>query len=137
MLVVAQHPVHSARYPAIDVHTHVSSVFGRQRSRDPKDPTAVSAFRQLDEIVGWMDQLNIQTLNNLTGGYGKTLKHNVSDLQERYKGRFLNCVVPAYEKFREPNYPLWQAKELQRAKAAGAIGLKILKTYRARRLGAL
>ncbi len=127
MLVVAEHPVQRARYPVIDVHTHVSSVFGRQRSRDPKESMA-AAFKQLDEIVGWMDQLNIQTLNNLTGGYGEALKRNVSELQEGYKGRFLNCVVPAFEKFQEPNYPAWQAEELQRAKAAGASGLKILKT---------
>ncbi len=127
MLVVAEHPVQRARYPVIDVHTHVSSVFGRQMSHDPKDSMA-AAFKQLDEIVGWMDQLNIQTLNNLTGGYGEALKRNVSDLQEGYKGRFLNCVVPAFEKFQEPNYPAWQAEELQRAKAAGASGLKILKT---------
>ncbi len=127
MLVVAEHPVQRARYPVIDVHTHVSSVFGRQRSRDPKESMA-AAFKQLDEIVGWMDQLNIQTLNNLTGGYGEALKRNVSDLQEGYKGRFLNCVVPAFEKFQESNYPAWQAEELQRAKAAGASGLKILKT---------
>ena len=127
MLVVAEHPVQRARYPVIDVHTHVSSVFGRQMSHDPKDSMA-AAFKQLDEIVGWMDQLNIQTLNNLTGGYGEALKRNVSDLQEGYKGRFLNCVVPAFEKFQESNYPAWQAEELQRAKAAGASGLKILKT---------
>jgi len=32
------------------------------------------------------------------------------------------------DKLREPNYPAWQAEELQRAKEAGAIGLKITKT---------
>jgi predicted TIM-barrel fold metal-dependent hydrolase len=128
MLVVPEHPTPRARYPVIDVHTHISGVFGRQRAADPSAAVAESAFKQLDQIVSWMDQLNIETLNNLTGGYGETLKRNVSDLQGRYKGRFLNCVVPAYDKLREPNYPTWQADELQRAKEAGAIGLKITKT---------
>ncbi len=128
MLVVPEHPTLRARYPVIDVHTHISGVFGQQRATDSRATVADSAFKQLDQIVNWMDQLNIKTLNNLTGGYGETLKRNVSDLQGRYKGRFLNCVVPAYDKFREPNYPAWQAEELRRAKDAGAIGLKITKT---------
>jgi predicted TIM-barrel fold metal-dependent hydrolase len=128
MLVVPERPTLRARYPVIDVHAHISGVFGRQRATDPSATVADSAFKQLDQIVSWMDQLNIETLNNLTGGYGETLKRNVSDLQGRYKGRFLNCVVPAYDKLRDPNYPAWQAEELQRAKEAGAIGLKISKT---------
>ena len=94
MLVVPERSTLRARYPVIDVHTHISGVFGRQRVTDPSATVADSAFRQLDQIVSWMDQLNIETLNNLTGGSGETLKRNVSDLQGRYKGRFLNCVVP-------------------------------------------
>lgn len=128
MLVVPERPTLRARFPVIDVHTHISSVFGRQRATDPSAAVADSAFKQLDQIVIWMDRLNIQRLNNLTGGYGETLKRNVSDLQGRYKGRFLNCVTPAYDKLRDPNYAAWQAEELQRAKEAGAIGLKISKT---------
>src|SRR5262245_60874132 len=126
MLVVPEHPVLRARFPVIDVHSHISNVYGPQRATD--SGAADSVFKQLDQIVGWMDQLNIKTFNNLTGGYGETLKRSISDLQGRYKGRFLNCVVPAYDKLREPNYPAWQADELQRAKEAGAIGLKITKT---------
>lgn len=120
MLVVPEHPTQRARYPVIDVHTHISEVFGQQGATDLK--------AAVDQIVSWMDQLNIKTLNNLTGGYGEILKRNVSELQGRHKGRFLNCVVPAYEKLREPNYPAWQAEELQRARDAGAVGLKITKT---------
>jgi predicted TIM-barrel fold metal-dependent hydrolase len=128
MLVVPEHPTLRARYPVIDVHTHISSVFGQGYTTDPNATVPDSALKQLDQIVSWMDQLNIKTLNNLTGGYGETLKRNVSNLQGRYKGRFLNCVVPAYERLREANYPAWQAEELQRARDAGAIGLKITKT---------
>lgn len=127
MLVVPEHPTPRARFPVIDVHTHVSRLFGQQRVRDPQVPASAAVFKHLDGIVGVMDQLNIQTLNNLTGGYGETLKQYVSDLQKRYPGRFLNCVQPAYEKIREANYPAWQAEELQRAKEAGAVGLKINK----------
>jgi len=129
MLVVPEHPVARARFPVIDVHTHLSSVFGRSRSSQGASPEATAnAFKQLDEILGWMDSMNIRTLQNLTGGWGDALKQNVRDLQERYKGRFINCVVPAYDKVREPGFPQWQADELKRAKDAGAWGLKITKT---------
>ncbi|MFB3825119.1 MAG: amidohydrolase family protein [Bryobacteraceae bacterium] len=129
MLVVPEHPVARARFPVIDVHTHLASVFGRRRARNLANPEpAVEAFRQLDEIIGWMDSLNIKILNNVSGGYGEDLKQNVQDLQERYKGRFLNCVTPGYDRLREPNYPQWQGEEMKRAREAGAVGLKIAKS---------
>ena len=129
MLVVPENPVPRAKYPVIDVHTHLSSVFGRRRARSAASPEpAPQAFKQLDEIVGWMDSMNIRTLSNVTGGYGDDLKQNVRDLQERYKGRFYNCTVPAYDKLEQPDYPQWQADEMKRARDAGAIGLKISKT---------
>ena len=128
-LVVPENPVARARFPVIDVHTHISSVFGRRRARNAGQPElAVDAFRQLNQIVAWMDELNIQTLTNVTGGYGNDLKQNVRDLQERYKGRILNCVVPGYDRLGEQKYPQWQAEEIRRAKESGAVGLKISKT---------
>jgi predicted TIM-barrel fold metal-dependent hydrolase len=129
MLVVPEHPVNRAQFPVIDVHTHISSVFGRRRAREANNPEpAPEAFRTLDQIASWMDELNIRTLNNLTAGYGDALKQNVRDLQERYKGKFINCVVPGYDRLKEPNYSQWQADEIKRAKDAGAVGLKISKT---------
>ena len=129
MLVVPENPVPRAKYPVIDVHTHLSSVFGRRRARNAASPEpSPQAFKQLDEIVGWMDSMNIRTLSNVTGGYGDDLKQNVRDLQERYKGRFFNCTVPTYDRLEQPDYPKWQADEMKRARDAGAIGLKISKT---------
>jgi len=127
MLVVPENPVPRAKFPVIDVHTHLSSVFGRRRAREATAP-APEAFTQLDQIIGWMDNMNIQALSNVTGGYGDDLKNNVRDLQERYKGRFFNCTVPAYDRIEQPDYPKWQADEMKRARDAGAIGLKISKT---------
>jgi hypothetical protein len=126
MLVVPQHPTPRAKYPVIDVHTHVSFVLGKRRTAG--SPEMAKAFGQVDAIAGWMDTLNIRTMVNLTGGFGDLLKQNVRDLQERYKGRFFNCVEPAYDRFREPNFPQWQADEIARGKQAGAVGVKVLKT---------
>ena len=83
MLVVPHHPTPRAKYPVIDVHTHVSSVFPRRRAAG--SPDMAKAFRQIDAIAGWMETLNIRTMLNLTGGYGDLLKQNISDLQDRYK----------------------------------------------------
>jgi len=126
MLAVPEHPTPRAKYPVIDVHTHVSSVFPRRRAEG--SPEVAKAAAQIDAIAGWMDTLNIRTMINLTGGYSDLLKQNVKDLQERYKGRFFNCVEPAYERIREPGFPKWQADEIARGKEAGAVGVKVLKT---------
>src|ERR1039457_123314 len=83
MLVVPHHPTPRSKYPVIDVHTHVSSVFPRRRAAG--SPEMAKAFRQIDAIAGWMETLNIRTMLNLTGGYGDLLKQNISDLQDRYK----------------------------------------------------
>lgn len=123
MLVVPEHPVARAKYPVIDVHTHIASIFGRKREADP-----TAAFKQLDDVVKWNADLNLKTIINLTGGWGDDLKKNVNDLQERYKGHFVNCVTPAWDKTAEPGYPKWQADELANAKKTGAVGLKISKT---------
>ena len=125
MLVVPEHPVARAKFPVIDAHTHVGDVFGRQATA-ASTPTPESA-RFLRQIVGWMDELNMQTLVNLTGGSGNALKRNISWLEGQFPGRFRNCVQPDYSRFKEPGYPKWQAEDLARAKEAGAVGLKILK----------
>ncbi|HLY17074.1 MAG TPA: amidohydrolase family protein [Bryobacteraceae bacterium] len=126
MLVVPAHPTPRASHPVIDVHTHVSSLFPKQRAAN--SPEMAKAHAQVDTFVRWMDALNIRTMINLTGGYGDLLKQNVADLQDRHKGRFFNCVEPAYNRIREPGFPQWQADEVARGKQAGAVGIKVLKT---------
>ncbi len=126
MLVVEENPVVSARYPVIDMHTHVKGLFGRTPT--PGHPLQGSAAERLDQIVRWMDELNLQTLVNLTGGAGDELAETMRDVVNKYPGRIITCTVPSYDKLAESDYPSWQADELGRAKDAGAIGLKISKT---------
>jgi hypothetical protein len=126
MLVVPEHPVPRAKYPVIDVHTHVASALPRERVAG--SPEIAKGFRRIEAILAWMDQINLRIMINLTGGYGDRLKQNVADLQDRYKGRFFNCVEPAYKRIREPGFPNWQADEVGRGKQAGAVGVKVLKT---------
>ena len=127
MMKSGQHPVPKAKYPVIDVHTHVSAVFGKSWAPAAGGPDA----HQTDDVakvLRIMDDLNLRTLVNLTGRWGDDLKRNIEHLQKKYPGRFLVCTEPAYDKYPEADYPAWQAGELARAKQAGAVGLKILKT---------
>lgn len=118
MLVVPEHKVAKARYPVIDAHTHV----GRAVRRSPAGGLG------LPRIVRWMDELNLRTMINLTGGHDAALAHNIAQLDGKYPRRFLNCTEPAWDRIREPDYADWQAAELGRARQAGAAGVKILKT---------
>jgi len=127
-LAVPQTRVSRAKFPVIDVHTHVSNIFGRDsRAPEPSGPSA-QASRQLDQIVRWMDELNIRMMVNQTGRTLEPLKRNIAVLEGPYKGRFLNCVEPSWDRVPEPGYPKWQADQLARAKGAGAVGVKVLKT---------
>ncbi len=126
MLVTEENRVESARFPAIDVHTHVSSVFRRQPG--PGDSLQGNPGERLDQITQWMDRLNLRMLVNLTGGTGDVLQHTLDEMAGRHPGRLLTCTVPDYARLQERGYPEWQAEELARAKRQGAVGLKITKT---------
>jgi predicted TIM-barrel fold metal-dependent hydrolase len=126
MLVVSQNPVAKARFPVIDVHTHVSGLF--RRTPDPNDPLQGTPEERLAKIVEWMDEINMQTMVNLTGGTGETLQRNIEKMQNEHKGRYLIFTEPSYDRLHEADYPSWQADELGRAHEAGAKGLKLTKT---------
>jgi Amidohydrolase len=133
MLVVPETRVERARYPLIDVHTHVSmvfgdAVFGFTMPPGRKAPDKAQAVARLAETVHSMDPLNIKTLVNLTGGTGDILQRNIAELQVKHKGRYLVCTEPSYERYADNGYPQWQAQELERAKVAGAAGIKVLKS---------
>ncbi len=128
MLVVPENTPAQAKYPVIDAHTHVYFSTGLAKVRDPNAQPGYPPPEQLDQIVQWMDQLNLQTMVNLTGGIGEELDQSVELLQKAHPGRFLMCTEPSFARIQEPDYPQWQADELRRAKEQGAHGLKILKT---------
>ena len=133
MLVVEQHRLTRARYPLIDVHTHMSHIFGARifgaQGQSAPPPADMGAARErVAQVVGQMDQMNIQTLVALTGGTGDILTRNIAELQVKHKGRFLVCTEPSYEKYAQPDYPGWQAADLERGKKAGAVGLKVIKS---------
>jgi predicted TIM-barrel fold metal-dependent hydrolase len=114
-LRVKETPIARARHPVIDVHTHV---FGLNRRPDAA---------LLKQIAAWMDQCNLETLVNLTGGNSETLPA-IKQAIAPHGRRFVTGAEPVWKRVNEPEFPKWQADELAKCKAAGAICVKVLKS---------
>ena len=126
MLQVHETHVERARFPAIDIHTHITvsakSENGVELSPDRK------YLGTPEELLAVMDRKNLHTMVNLTGGYDAGLVETIGRYDKAHPGRFITLTEPCYSKFLEPDYPRIQAEEIERAHQAGAKGLKILKT---------
>jgi predicted TIM-barrel fold metal-dependent hydrolase len=126
MLQVHETHVDRARFPVIDVHTHVTEAAKYDKG------VAITSEREYlgtpQELLAVMDKKNVHTLVNLTGGYGQGLKDAIAHYDKAYPGRFISFCEPIYEKFLDPNYPKLQADSIAESHRAGARGLKILKT---------
>jgi len=122
MLHVPETKVERARFPVIDFHTHLSFT-DTSGPVEKANPRATAA-----ELLAVMDRKNIRTMVHLTGGYGAALNDNLRMWQQAQPGRFIVFTEPWFKKIIEPNYPQFQADQIERAKQAGARGLKVLKT---------
>lgn len=114
-LRVPEHPAARAKFPVIDVHTHL---FGLGRK---------SGGEQLKQIALWMDQCNLETLINLTGGNSETMPR-ILELAKPFGKKFLTAAEPAWKRVSESGYARWQADELHKCRQQGARGLKVLKS---------
>jgi predicted TIM-barrel fold metal-dependent hydrolase len=126
MLRVPESAVPRARYPVIDIHTHLT--FRTERAAGVPAGDAVSVLAPASELLPVMDRRNVQTMVNLTGGTGAGLAQSVREFQSAHPGRFLTFTEPAYDRAADPGYPKAQADAIARAHEAGARGLKVLKT---------
>jgi len=126
MLHVPETKVPRARYPVIDVHTHFAWLSGSDSagSADGK----MEFLAEPKDLLEVMDRRNIQTMVNLTGGYGAGLEETVRKYQATYPKRFLVFTEPQWQRLNEAGYSQLQADEITRAHKAGARGLKITKT---------
>lgn len=126
MLHTQETHVERARFPVIDVHTHITV---SAKSRNGVDISAERTYLgKPDELLSLMDRKNIRAMVNLTGGYNEGLAEVIARYDKSHPSRFYSFTEPCYKKFLEPNYPQIQADEIERAHRAGAKGLKILKT---------
>lgn len=126
MLQVPEHIVERARFPVIDIHTHLSWAARAEKGvplteerRYPAEP---------EELLPVMDRRNIRAMVNLTGGYGSGLREAVEKFDRKYPGRFYTFTEPCWSRAAEPAYPKLQAEMIEQAVRDGARGLKVLKT---------
>lgn len=119
MLRVPETQVGRARFPAIDVHTHLS--WGGAG-------LPVKLLAPPAEVLAVMDRKNVRAMVQVTGGYGAYLAESVHLLQNAYPGRFYVFTEPMWGRADEPGYATLQAEAIQEAHRAGARGLKVLKT---------
>lgn len=126
MLQVQESRVERARYPLIDIHTHITNAAKSERG------VSLSPERKYlgapEELVAVMDRKNIRAMVNLTGGYDKGLGDTIAKYDRPFPGRFYTFTEPCFERWKEPNYPQIQAQAIAQAQRQGARGLKILKT---------
>jgi predicted TIM-barrel fold metal-dependent hydrolase len=116
MLHVDETRIARARFPIVDFHTHVS----RRRAQRPAVPPA--------ELVKTMDAVNVRTMVNLTGGTGDELTTTIAGFDRAFPRRFVSMTEPTWSRAGEAGYAKWQGDEIAKAKAAGAVGVKVLKT---------
>ena len=121
MLHVPETQVPRSRYPNIDFHTHLSWIDRKGKSH------VVHHTATPQEILKVMDARNVRMMVNLTGGYGPLLEETIRHWQTPHPDRFMVFTEPWYEKITSPNYPKFQADQLESAKEIGARGLKVLK----------
>lgn len=122
MLHVPVNIVEKAAFPVIDMHTHLAvpnAQAGGRQSRRAVPPA---------DVISVMDARNIRTMVNLTGGQGERLANTIAGLDRAHPGRFLTFTEPTWAEAQRSDYANWQADEIGKAKAAGAMGIKVLKT---------
>ncbi len=126
MLEVPQTPVPRAKFPVIDIHTHLS--WAAKGEKGVPLTGARKFIVEPAELLRVMDARNIHTMVNLTGGYGDGLREAIAKFDKAHKGRFLTFTEPMWARAQEPDYGKAQALELERARKDGARGIKVLKT---------
>ena len=124
MLHVTETRVERARFPVIDMHTHLSFA-GRLGA--PEDAEAVTVPMPAADVLSVMDKKNIRLMVNLTGGRGAGLEQVIKQFDAAHPGRFVSFTEPWWNRANEAGYPAFQAAQIERAHKAGARGLKVLK----------
>jgi len=126
MLQVPETKVDRARFPVIDVHTHLSF------SAKAEKGVSLTGERKYpappEELLPVMDRKNIRIMVNLTGGFGKGLQEAVARYDKAHLGRFLTFAEPIWFRASEAGYARFQADAIAEAKRSGARGLKVVKT---------
>src|SRR6266496_5550796 len=115
MLVVPEHPVSRAAFPAIDVHNHVNDAHEEERAVP------------VTELLARMDRLNLKRIVILTGRWGQALQEVVDKMVKPHPDRFTVFTEPDWSRVDEPGFGEAMAAQVKDAVARGARGLKVTK----------
>ena len=126
MLHVPETEVPRARFPVIDFHTHLG--FSAKSAGGVAQGEEMRYLAPPAELLAVMDNVNLRTMVNLTGGVGAGLQESIKRYQTAHAGRFITFAEPRWSQANQPNYARDQGLEIERAHALGARGLKVLKT---------
>ncbi len=114
-LVVPEHHVPRAKFPAIDAHNHVSySGFGWER-------------QNIEQTLRELELLNIATVVNLSGEWGDALKRNLDAFDHKYPGHFVTYCNIDFTGIGTPGWTDRTVAQLRSDIQAGARGLKFYK----------
>jgi predicted TIM-barrel fold metal-dependent hydrolase len=108
-------PVLRARFPVFDVHQHLNDARGIGTRMPPQ------------QAIALMDQLNIQSVVILTGGWGSDLQTIIDTMVKPYPGRFYVFTQIDWTRIDDPNFSRLMVDQLDDSVRRGARGLKILK----------
>jgi predicted TIM-barrel fold metal-dependent hydrolase len=123
-LVVPEHPVERARFPAIDAHNHL----GRWLSAWLGDPPDAWVVRDVGALLDLMEACNIRGIVNLDGRWGGELEANLERYDRAHPGRFATCChVDWAASIASGDIGAAAAASLRASARAGAAGVKVWK----------
>src|SRR5215467_12108975 len=126
MLHVPETKVPRARFPVIDIHTHLS--FRAKSVNGVGLGEKIEFLAAPGTVLPIMDRKNIQIMVNLTGSSGSGLNEAIDKFQRPHPDRFVTFTEPLWDHTDRDDYGKLQAGAIESAKNAGARGLKVLKT---------
>jgi predicted TIM-barrel fold metal-dependent hydrolase len=116
MLHVATHEVPRARFPVIDMHSHVNDAAGIHGEEMPPA-----------DVVEAMDRANVEKIVILTGMWGDKLQAVLDKMVKPYPERFVVFTQIDWIKIDDLNFSSEMVQQLDDAVQRGARGLKVLK----------
>ncbi|HZU14320.1 MAG TPA: amidohydrolase family protein [Chloroflexota bacterium] len=114
-LVVPEHRIRRARFPAIDAHNHL----GRWLSPD--------WLSSVEDILSVMDACNIRTIVNLDGMWGEQLEANLDRYDRAHPDRFVTFAQADWSRSTEAKFGVMLGDQLRDSVHRGARGLKVWK----------
>lgn len=109
-LVTKETRVDKPKFPVIDIHCHWTM------QQNPQ------------QLLKAMDELNVETSNNLSGGFGADLDEMLLKFHSVAPERLLIFANVDFSRVDEPGFGEQQAQALRDARKKGVSGLKIFKT---------